>query len=141
LRPAVTSAVPEHVLQLPGVRKLLARHRIVRVDAAGWDAEERQQRSQRVGMADLMRLTEQAAFDRLLQPLQIRHRRKPSRPYKRRADMWPSEWTERLRHRWVIGATGPDIAAELGVTPGAISAKARREGLKKRYRRRSDRDR
>jgi hypothetical protein len=137
LRPAVTSAVPKHVLQLRGVQKLLARHRIVRIGSAGWDAEERQQRSQRVGMANLVRLAEQAAFDLLRQPLRIRRRRKSSGPYKRRADMWPSEWTEQLRQRWMAGATGPDIAAGLGVTPGAVSAKARREGLKPRYQRRS----
>jgi hypothetical protein len=77
----------EHVLRLPAVRKLLARRLVACVDSGGWNADERQWRSDRFGIADLVRRTEQAAFDRLLQPVHIRPRRKPSRPYKRRADM------------------------------------------------------
>jgi hypothetical protein len=127
------------VLRLPAVRKLLARQLVARVDSDGWDADERQRRSERAGMADLVRRAEQAAFDRLLQPVRIRPRRKPSKPYKRRANMWPPEWTERLKQHWAEGATCPEIAAELRVTPGAVGAKVRREGLKPRYRPRSER--
>ena len=41
--------------------------------------------------------------------------------------------------RWATGATGQEIAAELGLTPGAVSAKARRERLKSRYQPSGDR--
>jgi hypothetical protein len=46
--------------------------------------------------------------------------------------MWSPELTKRLKARWAAGATGPEIAAELGVSPGAVSAKARRVGLRRR---------
>jgi hypothetical protein len=78
--------------------------------------------SEHACIADLVQRAEQVAFDRLLRPILIRARRKSSGPYKRRADMWSSEMTERLKQRWAAGATSPEIAVELGVTLGAVSA-------------------
>ncbi len=66
---------------------------------------------------------------------------KPRSPVdrKRRADEWPAGLIVRLKARWAEGATSAAIAAELGVTPGAVTAKATRLGLPRRYKPRSDR--
>jgi hypothetical protein len=133
--PGVTTRLPDAVLHLPAVRSLLTQRLVARVDA-GWDADERQRRSDRAGMSELVRLAEQAQFDRLLAGARLR-RSYQSRglPRKRRADEWPEEWTARLKERWAQGATGSMIAAELGVSPGAVGAQVARQGLARRYRR------
>jgi hypothetical protein len=139
--PGVTTRLPDAVLHLPAVRNLLEKQLVVAVDNAGWNADERQRRSELAGMAELVRLAEQAQFDRLLQGVRLRGSyRPPSRPRKPRADEWPEAWTERLKQRWAEGATGPEIAGELGgnVTPGSVGAKIRRLGLASRYARRSN---
>jgi hypothetical protein len=46
--------------------------------------------------------------------------------------------TKWLKARWAEGATGAEISAELGVSPGAVNVKARREGLKPRFQQRGD---
>jgi hypothetical protein len=133
--PGVTTRLPDAVLHQPAVRSLLARQIVVAVDSAGWNADERQRRSELAGMAELVRLAEQAQFDRLLEGVRLRGSyRSRGVPRKRRADEWPEERTARLKQRWE-GATGPMIAAELGVSPGAVGAKVARQGLARRYRR------
>jgi hypothetical protein len=88
--PGVTTRLPDAVLHLPAVRSLLARQIVAAVDNAGWNADERQRRSELAGMAELVRLAEQAQFDRLLEGVRLRGSyRSPGVPRKRRADEWP----------------------------------------------------
>jgi hypothetical protein len=141
LRPNVTSMLPAEALHFPAVRQLLAQQLVTVVDAVQCDADARQARAVRLDMAKLVAIAEQAEFDRLLQGVRLRGSyRSPGVPRKRRADEWPEEWTARLKQRWAEGATGPEIAAELGgnVTPGSVGAKIRRLGLASRYARRSN---
>ena len=48
---------------------------------------------------------------------------------KQRRNGWSAEQASHLCHRWAEGALAPTIAAELGMTPGAVASKALREGL------------
>jgi hypothetical protein len=99
--------------------------------------------SRRAAKADMARAilqAEQAEFDKLLRPVQVKSRCvRMGRPYKHRADMWLPERIERLKVRLPERATGQEISAELSLSPGAVSAKARREGLKPRYQQSGDR--
>jgi hypothetical protein len=140
LRPGVTSMLPAETLRFPVIQRLIAEQLVAVVDAVQCcDADARQARAARLDMARLIAIAEKAEFDRLLQGLRVEPRRPPSGwPYTRR-DLWPQEWTERLRQRWAEGATGPMIAAELGISRGAVGATVAREGLATRYTRRSNR--
>jgi hypothetical protein len=137
--PGVTTRLPDAVLHDPAVRSLLAQQVVTQVDAAGWNADERQRRSDRAGMAELVHQAEQAEFDRLLRGVRLRHNYALSgKPRKQRANEWPEERIARLRQRWAAGATLAAIAVELGVSPGAVGAQVHRWQLPPRYKPRSN---
>jgi GcrA cell cycle regulator len=147
LYPGVTSRVPAQTVALPVVQRLLAaeRLRVITEVSRAPDAAELLRRDMAAAIA--------AAEARELAALVARQVRQhgaaeaPRRPYvrrqrpeqrKRRDDEWPAELIVWLKARWAEGATGAAIAAELGVTPGAVIAKAKRLGLAGRRRLRSD---
>lgn len=148
LLPCATSTVPAQTVALPEVRRLLAdeRLRVVTEVSHAPDAAELLRRDMAAAIA--------AAEARELAALvarQVRQHGKvepPRRPYirrqrpgerKRRDDEWPADLIAQLKVRWAEGATGTAIAAELGVAPGAVIAKAKRLGLAGRRRLRGDR--
>jgi hypothetical protein len=147
LHPGVTSAVPAQTVALPAVQRLLVeeRLRVVTEVSRAPDAAELLRRDMAAAIA--------GAEARELAALVARQTRQQGQPEpsrrpwtrrqrpeqrKRRDDEWPAELIVRLKARWAEGATGSEIAAELGVTPGAVIAKARRLGLTRRHRPRID---
>ena len=138
LHPGVTSRVPAAAIALPAVQRLLATQRlqVITEVTARPDAGEvlRRDLAAAIAAAEARELAALVArqvrpHDKAEAPKRgyTRHQRPEQR--KRRVDEWPAEWTDRLVARWVEGATGVAIAAELGVTPGAVTAKAKRLGL------------
>lgn len=136
LRPGVTTMLPERTLHTPPIRRLLAKQLIAVVDGRDSDPEARQAWAGRTEWARLIAEVEQREFDRLTAgetgrrppaPRQRRERR-------RRVDEWSPEQTARLHLRWAEGASAATLAGEFDTTPGAISSKAKREGLGSRRR-------
>ena len=139
LRPAVTSAVPE--LLLPAVRKLLARKLVAHVDTlvAGTPTNASDGLSALVWPIWCYAPSRRLSTGCFSQCGSVLAADSPG----------PTNSAPICGHRngrngsgsagRAAGATGREIAAEMGVTPGAVSAKARREGLKWRGRTRGDR--
>jgi hypothetical protein len=130
LRPAVTTCVPERLLNTPAVRQLLLRKLIETVDGAAWDAEVRQRRASRTDMTRAIAAAEQAEFDRLL-----RHRQDQVE-----TRSW-TRWTVELDAR-LLAASAADLtalAAELGITRRSLvdrRAALRRSGPRQPHQRR-----
>jgi hypothetical protein len=75
-----TSILPDATLKHPAVRLLLAKHLIMVVDAAQYDADARQERAARIDIAELARQAEQKEFDRMLAGLRRPRMQRPSPP-------------------------------------------------------------
>jgi hypothetical protein len=135
LHPCATSAVPAQTVALPAVQRLLAdaRLRVVTEVSRAPDAGEllRRDMAAAIAAAEARELAGLVArqHGQPEPPTRTWTRRQPPEQRKVRADEWPPELIIRLKERWAEGATGPAIAAELGVTPGAVTAKAKRLGL------------
>jgi hypothetical protein len=130
-----TSTLPDATLSHPVTRLLLAKQLIVIVDVVEYDADARQERAGRIDIAELARQAEQKEFDRLLAGIQRRpgpqRPQRESRPRKPRADEWSPAQVELLKRRHAAGASWEAIAVELGRAPGAVAARARRDGLQR----------
>lgn len=131
LRPMVTTCVPATLMHQPAVRRLLL-HRVVEVvDGAAFDADTRQRRTASTDMARALAAAEQAECARLVGGLRYSADRRQGRAggvRKKRRDEWPDDRVARLEALWPA-KTPLEISRELGVSPGAISSKAKTLGL------------
>jgi hypothetical protein len=118
LRPAVTTRVPERVLQTPAVRQLLLRRMVEVVDGAARDADVRQRRASRADMARAIAAAEQREFDQLLEGL-------------RRKTRWGSDRTAApyATLRAAAQAAGLDTGPLKALLNGEIALPAALDGL------------
>jgi hypothetical protein len=132
-------AIDPIILTDQQIQRRLAETRLAVLDRAGWCADLRQRRAADLDWAALMRQAEQRECDRLRGNAGIRRSYQSSgKPRKRRTNEWPAERVAQLRQRWAEGATLAAIAAELGVSPGAVGAQVHRWQLPSRYKPRSN---